>query len=434
MDLFDVYCIPLGHSQFSNFTTEIYNKFPNSYFLNNDRKSYTGLFLDSLTENEINRTLFHLHAIDRWFNNSDKKYLLVLEDTVDLSCMENWSFEISDILDRLPSDFKAVQLELIREDQISAIKCITRCSNCWGASAYLITREYVKFLLSHLLKDNSFSLRVINEPGVRPYIENVIFAPAMPRVYNVPLFYICINQNLLASDSAIRSAQQIKNLWSKKLTLDQIFEIAEQTPKKITNNLENSLDESLKLSKSRDTRAIIVDNFYEDPYAIREFALQQDFFDDEGYIGRRTRKQFLTDSLKTRFEQLLDKKITKWEEYGMNGRFQHNWAGEKLVYHCDEQKYAAMVFLTPNAPFSTGTSLWAHRETRVHHNSHPDIMKCFNQRTFVDRTPYEAVDVFGNVFNRLVIFDGGCIHSASEYFGDCLENCRLWHMFFFDAE
>jgi hypothetical protein len=34
-------------------------------------------------------------------------------------------------------------------------------------------------------------------------------------------------------------------------------------------------------------RIFIVDNFYKDPDAVREFALQQEFFDDPGYIGRR---------------------------------------------------------------------------------------------------------------------------------------------------
>lgn len=179
-------------------------------------------------------------------------------------------------------------------------------------------------------------------------------------------------------------------------------------------------------------RVFVVENFYKDPYAVREFALQQEYFDDPGYIGRRTRKQFFIPGVKEAFEEIIGQKIVKWEEHGMNARFQHNWAGEKLVYHCDDQKWAGMVYLTPDAPYQTGTSTWAHREKKIHHNSMPGIMDCFNQRTFLDRTPYEPVDTFGNVFNRLVIFDGGLIHSATDYFGDCLENCRLWHMFFFD--
>jgi hypothetical protein len=179
-------------------------------------------------------------------------------------------------------------------------------------------------------------------------------------------------------------------------------------------------------------RLFVVDNFYNDPYAVRDFALQQEFYDDPGYIGRRTRKQFFIPGIKEAFEEIIGQPIVKWEEHGMNARFQHNWSGEKLVYHCDEQKWAGMIYLSPDAPVECGTTMWRHRKTKIHHNTQEGIMNCFNQRTFLDKTPYEPVDVAGNIFNRLVIFSGGNIHSASEYFGDCLENCRLWQMFFFD--
>ena len=172
---------------------------------------------------------------------------------------------------------------------------------------------------------------------------------------------------------------------------------------------------------------------------MREFALQQEFFDDPGYIGRRTRTQHLFPGLKETFENIIGERISEWETYGMNGRFQHNWAGEKLVYHCDQQRWAGMIYLSPDAPPETGTTMYRHKETKIHHNSQIDWnsgqgMQVFNQKTFLDRTPYEPVDVFGNVFNRLVIFDGGCIHAASEYFGSDIDDCRLWQMFFFDGE
>jgi hypothetical protein len=94
-----------------------------------------------------------------------------------------------------------------------------------------------------------------------------------------------------------------------------------------------------------------------------------------------------------------------------------------------------MIYLTPNAPPSCGTSTFMHKKTRVHHNSDPKINEVFyGIKTTMDGTPYERVDSFGNIFNRLVIFDAGCIHAASEYFGADIEDGRLWHMFFFDAE
>lgn len=192
-------------------------------------------------------------------------------------------------------------------------------------------------------------------------------------------------------------------------------------------------------SLQENKRAFVVDNFYEDPYAAREYALSQEFFDDPGYIGRRTRTQHLFPGLKETFESIIGERISEWETYGMNGRFQHNWAGEKLVYHCDQQRWAGMIYLTPDAPPETGTTMYRHKETKIHHNSQIDWnngqgLKVFNQKTFLDKTPYEPVDVFGNVFNRLVIFDGGCIHAASEYFGSDVDDCRLWQMFFFDGE
>ena len=188
--------------------------------------------------------------------------------------------------------------------------------------------------------------------------------------------------------------------------------------------------------------AWIIDDFYDDPDSVREFALQQEYDDGgfgalgRGYIGRRTFNQYLFPGLKERFQQIMGRRIVRWEEYGMNGRFQVCYAGEPLVYHCDAQRWAGMLYLTPDAPYECGTTLYAHRETKIRHNSHPDIMKAFAHNEGggmnLDKTPYQDVDVLGNVYNRLVLFDAGCLHSASEYFGFNYENGRLWQMFFFD--
>lgn len=131
------------------------------------------------------------------------------------------------------------------------------------------------------------------------------------------------------------------------------------------------------VSESADKRFFVVDNFYNDPEAVRNFALQQYYYDDPGYLGMRTRKQFFFDGVKEKFEQIIGQPITQWENQGMNGRFQSCVAGTPLVYHCDEQHWAGMVYLTPNAPFEGGTSFYAHKQTRIRHNSQDGIMNCF---------------------------------------------------------
>lgn len=191
------------------------------------------------------------------------------------------------------------------------------------------------------------------------------------------------------------------------------------------------------INKNSRNRIWIVDNFYENPDEVRQFALNQVFNEGgigKGYIGRRTAQQYLFPGLKEKFEEIMGKKIIKWEEHGMNGRFQISWAGEPLVYHCDNQRWAGMLYLTPNAPFEAGTTLYAHKKSRVRDYYDPRWTEVFPtaETTHLDKTPFEPVDVAGNVYNRLIIFDASSIHSASEYFGQDKNDGRLWHMFFFD--
>ena len=190
------------------------------------------------------------------------------------------------------------------------------------------------------------------------------------------------------------------------------------------------------LNSNQKQRVWIIDNFYKNPDKIRDFALKQYYWDDEGYVGMRTRKQFMFEGVKERFEEIMNVKITKWNSYGMNGRFQSNIAGAPTAYHCDSQQWAGMIYLTPNAPFSSGTKIIANKKTKIYHNEQSNNVLDFfpNQNTFTDGTLFEDVDVIGNVYNRLAIFDAQSIHCAGDYFGWDIASGRLWQMFFFDAD
>lgn len=203
---------------------------------------------------------------------------------------------------------------------------------------------------------------------------------------------------------------------------------------------------TFQLSTQPEPRFWVVDDFYENPDAIRDFALMQSFYEGEGAVGWRTRKQFLFDGLKERFEGIINMKIadhtpqgTGWFDVGINGRFQACEAGTKMVFHCDSQRYAAVLYLTPDAPPQSGTSFYRHKETKVRHACEiawgtGDELRTFNQKTFVDPTPFERVDTVGNVYNRLVIFDGQLIHSGNDYFGWDIASSRFFQIFFFDVE
>jgi hypothetical protein len=172
--------------------------------------------------------------------------------------------------------------------------------------------------------------------------------------------------------------------------------------------------------------------------------LQQMYYEDQGAVGLRTDKQFLFDGVKERFEQIMQRSIPDhtesrygWYDKGINGRFQSCKAGVPSVFHCDSQPWAAVIYLTPDAPPQSGTSFYRHKETKIRHNEEinweaGEGLKVFNQHTFLDASPYEKVDTVGNVFNRLVIFDGNLIHSGHDYFGWDINSSRLFQIFFFD--
>ena len=200
--------------------------------------------------------------------------------------------------------------------------------------------------------------------------------------------------------------------------------------------LEQTTEQShpvLAINDQAPRRLFVVDNFYVDPDAVRRFALAQEFQADiRWYKGQRTLRCFRSEWIRRRFESIIGQPILKWD-HGMNGVFQITTAEDPQVYHNDLQTWAAMIYLTPDAPLQSGTRLHRSRYNHARHSreDHAIIDQAF-QGGFYDSTKFDIVDDIGNVFNRLVIMDARHIHSAGAYFGNNAETGRLIHLFFFD--
>jgi len=190
---------------------------------------------------------------------------------------------------------------------------------------------------------------------------------------------------------------------------------------------------------------IVVDNFYADPDMVRNYAMYSLQYQPSGYHkGQRSQSKYILEGTKERLEQIMGRKIVNWNHPNYaNGVFQFCTADQPIVYHVDSQQYAAMVYLTPNAPVETGTALYKSKVTGLrgftkeerNEQGYYDTFKGLSaDMNFYDKTQFEKVDDVGNVYNRLVIFNSSNLHAATGYFGDAIENARFFHLFFFDVE
>jgi len=188
--------------------------------------------------------------------------------------------------------------------------------------------------------------------------------------------------------------------------------------------------------------SLTIDDFYADPMQVREFALKQEFKVRGNYPGQRT-ISFLNDPIKKKLRDILYPfagEITDWGgEY--TGSFQYTTATDRSWIHADSTTdWAAVCYLTPNAPVTAGTGIFRHKETGwmnfdYKRQNDPEYMKQAPPGDECqDYTKWEMVDRVGNVFNRLIMYRADNYHVSLDYFGKDLNDGRLFQVFFFNTE
>jgi hypothetical protein len=188
--------------------------------------------------------------------------------------------------------------------------------------------------------------------------------------------------------------------------------------------------------------SLTIDDFYADPMQVREFALKQEFKVRGNYPGQRT-ESFLNDSIKQKLRDILYPfagEITNWGgEY--TGSFQYTTAADRSWIHADSTTdWAAVCYLTPDAPVTAGTGIFRHKETGwmnfdYKRQNDPEYMKQAPPGDECqDYTKWEMVDRVGNVFNRLIMYRADNYHVSLDYFGKDLNDGRLFQVFFFNTE
>jgi uncharacterized protein DUF3309 len=200
---------------------------------------------------------------------------------------------------------------------------------------------------------------------------------------------------------------------------------------------------------------IVVDNFYDDPDAVRAFALGLSYVPYRNWLGipfwfssalevadnplKGKGVRLLGPGLYERMCELTCSRIDRdtWETAGdgWNGAFHykiralptmtsaiHNHTGrpEDVIHG-----WSGLIYLTPGVRRSNGTTIWRSKKTG----------KCFSTESVYDLrfSDYEMVFDVENVYNRLVLFYASVFHMGNEGFGSRLENARLFQTFFFNT-
>lgn len=196
-------------------------------------------------------------------------------------------------------------------------------------------------------------------------------------------------------------------------------------PVGVTPSAPESMRISLATNPSPLSHMFVVDNFYQQPDEVRAFGLS--ITKD----GKPSPSFHSNSPLKEQFENILGRKIRSFEQWPENGKFSLTQRGEPTKYEVDRYQYGGVVFLTPNAPITSGITLYRSKTTKQPIMEQQQLASI---PTIQLSTELEPVDVIGNVYNRLVLFNTKMIHAVSHHFGKEHNDGRLIQRFAFDLQ
>jgi len=171
---------------------------------------------------------------------------------------------------------------------------------------------------------------------------------------------------------------------------------------------------------------IIIDDFLDRPDLVRKSALSLSYHNTGTYPGLRSdRADYDYENyVKNKIESVTPLRIKSFKQDSF--RFQACFKSDKTWLHHDETGWAAILYLTPNAPVESGTGIYRHRATGK-----------FSGPAKLDvavEDDWELITMVGNIYNRLAIYNGQLFHrSIISGFGNSIDTARLTQVFFFET-
>jgi hypothetical protein len=196
---------------------------------------------------------------------------------------------------------------------------------------------------------------------------------------------------------------------------------------------------------------LVVDDFYDDPSAIRRGALQAEYPDHGGtayFAGRNSRRYLLDDGIVGAVSRLVGHPLAAARNMAC-GHFRISLASDvaRSDIHTDPGvDWSGVLYLNPPDQCRGGTSFYRHKELgidgvplrldevrRLGFTDRDHLRTSVIARDSLDRGRWEITMTVPMRFNRLILFRPWLWHTAAENFGDTRETGRLIQVFFFEA-
>lgn len=186
-----------------------------------------GKYAHTLNEGTAGCCVSHLKIIKEWLTNTNEEYGFFCEDDLSLETVMHWKNNWCEFIKGLPNDWNCIQLLTIRKNDLS-LQIRERLWNDWGATAYILKRDYAQKIVNTYIKDDKFILE-LPEPntGIQPLIENLLFT--LGKTYTIPMFVENIKHSstfietdndvdaaTLHKNNHIIAAQKVLQLWKNK--------------------------------------------------------------------------------------------------------------------------------------------------------------------------------------------------------------------------
>ena len=197
------------------------------------------------------------------------------------------------------------------------------------------------------------------------------------------------------------------------------------------------------------TSMIIVDDFMDDPYSLRNAALSLKYPEGSGpFPGRNSETRINVEGLDQEVSRLIGEPVRGQPAPQAHGKCRISLAKDKgkAKVHVDPAHWSGILYLSRPEDCRGGTEFFRHLPTGSDRTAYTDeeaakygyasvkeMVRGIVSKDSMDDSKWEMTMRVPMRFNRLILLRPWLWHTAGESFGDTFENGRLVYLMFFES-